>query len=349
MLEMPARRTVAENKLPKQTDVARLAGVSTATVSHVLSGQSDRVSEPTRQRVLDAIRQLGYKAPPADLRTSSMRTQTIGLLVPDLSEEPISRDYFFREMLDSVLSTCLLKGWGVTIMAERMWADTGQAIRREYDGKCDGVLVLSPQDDELVTPLVERGVPVVQIATVARVEGVSSVSINDRKIGVQAADALAAAGHRIVGFGGKTQNAGSADRLAGFKLRMEEHGGQVLAFEFESWEPRREIRAALDAWRQERCTGVFTWSDDTACFLYKALAERGLVVPKDMSVIGAHDGRARILRPKLATFRLPLSTLGTRAAEMLIERIETGDLKSERLLFDAEYIPRRSIAPPQTA
>ena len=253
-----------------QEDVAVAAGVSTATVSHVLSGRTDRVSEATRGRVLEAIRKLGYKAPPADLRSHGPHTGTLGLLSRDLGELPISRDAFFPRLLDGAMTACLMRGWGLTIMADRMWGDAGQSIRRVYDGRCDGILAMTQDDETTVTPFVERGVPVVTIGRPHSHELVSSVDVDNVKIGSEAANLLVQLGHRRLGFIGRGTASASRERMAAFQRMAEALGAEVFVQEFDAIDVQPSIVASLPFWRDTGCTAIFCWADYVACYLSRS-------------------------------------------------------------------------------
>lgn len=328
----------AKGKPATQGDVARLAGVSTATVSHVLTGRADRMTESTRQRVLEAIRELGYKTPPLDPRFLGPHTHNIGVLAPDLALSPIFSNLYFGHILDSALSACLLQGWGVTIMAERMWDDAGRSIRRTFDGRCDGILAVAPEHDLAIESFAERGVPVVQVGTTSWIDSITSVDVDNVAIGRQVAKRFVELGHTRLGFIGPEASGSSRERLAGYREVAAAGGAEVTAHEYNTVEPAEEYTSMVG---DRRCTAVFCWNDDTAQRACDAAERAGLRVPADLSVVGV-DG---ILERRCDTFRQPIAEIGRRAVEDLLDRIRNGPRPGEKILYEAEPVYRGSVGP----
>ncbi|MGV3616767.1 MAG: LacI family DNA-binding transcriptional regulator [Fimbriimonas sp.] len=328
-----------------QEDVARLAGVSTATVSHVLTGRTERMTEATRQRVLEAIRTLGYKTPPLDPRFLGPHTQNIGILAPDLTTSPIFSNLYFGSILDSALEACLLQGWGVTIMAERMWDDAGRSIRRTYDGRCDGILAVAPENDSVVARFAERGVPVVQVGTSTWHASISSVDIDNASVGRQVAERFVGLGHTRLGFIGSGGSVSSHERRDAYVEAAERLGATVLVHEFNTTETPEEYTAMLAG--SEPPTALFCWNEGTALHAYRTAARVGLRIPEDLSVIAVDDERGETVDPPLDTFHQPIREIGRRAVEILLDQIRSGATAGEKILLEAEPVFRRSVTHPR--
>ncbi|MBS1701235.1 MAG: LacI family DNA-binding transcriptional regulator [Armatimonadetes bacterium] len=331
----------------KQSDVARLSGVSTATVSLVLAGRTDRVSEATRQKVFEAIRTLNYRAPAMDVRSQGATSRTIGLLAPNLTEMPITRDVIFRSFLDRILTECLFRNWGVLVMAENVWDDHGHSIRRSYDGKCDGVIILGPEEDEMVRPFLERGVPIVQVGITKRTESISCIDVDNAEIGRLTAKVLYDAGHRSFAFIGSQGFTTSVERQEAFEREAKLLGATVTVYESPTWFPRDDLKVLVPKWMEQGVTAAFCWCDVFACYLYKALTKIGAKVPRDMSVVMVEGSLIRNLRPAPTGFNLPFDELAKAAVDTIIHQIETGDTTPRSVRFPARFAARSSVAPPR--
>jgi LacI family transcriptional regulator len=119
-------------------EVAKAAGVSTATVSNVLNGRLERVSTETQERVLATVRALKYRPTALEKNQKAILTQNVGVIVPDLTEGPLRRHNYFRNILDGVLESAALRGWSVTIFIERMWSFHRKNVeRRRFGGPAE--------------------------------------------------------------------------------------------------------------------------------------------------------------------------------------------------------------------
>jgi DNA-binding LacI/PurR family transcriptional regulator len=335
-------------------DVAKFAGVSTATVSNVLNGRSDRVSSDTRERVLAAVRQLKYRPTPLEHKQKAILTQNIGVVVPDLTEGPLVRHGYFRNVLDGVLETAALRAWSVTIFVQRMWDDVGNAVRRSYDGRCDGLILVAPQPgNEVVQTLQERGTPLVLVGSTPWLSNVSSVDLDNFAVGSQAARRLIALNHRRLaylrygyeqissvergeGFFREARQAGIADEdvlsIAVTHRNMAELDGENIV---------RQLLAMPDP-----PTGLFCWHDGLGLKVSNELARFGFRVPEQFSILSVDDApEALEARPHLTSVKNPLHEIGKRAAKMLIDKLVEGGDAAEIVRFAPEWTVRESAGP----
>jgi DNA-binding LacI/PurR family transcriptional regulator len=325
-------------------------------VSNVLNSRNDRVSSETRERVLAAVRELRYRPTALEANQKAMLSKNLGVMVTDTTKNPIVRHGYFREVLDGILETAFFRGWSISIFAENTWDDLGLAIRRSYDGRCDGLIMIAPiAQSETVSSLQERGTPLVLVGTTPWLAGVSSVDVNNEEIGENAAQHLFDLGHRRFIFVGSDPRIGSSrERSAGFFKRLAGLGvGRdrielIYARELSAEEPREQAVAEyIHAKGAIRPTGIFLWHDSMAVDLIPRLGALGLRVPQDLSIIsvdGIPEGIAN--SPSLTTFQQPLHSIGRRAALMLIDRLEDDAQRpEEHVRFSIELIPRQSSAP----
>ncbi|WP_392894629.1 LacI family DNA-binding transcriptional regulator [Streptomyces sp. LN699] len=303
-------------------DVARLAGVSRATVSFVLNDtRGHRVSDATRARVLDAARQLGY-VPHAAAR--SLRAGRSNLVLMPASISAIGRlvsdwvDELHSELDRHGYTTVLHAGrFDDPVDAARAWAELRPAAVVALDGDR-----FTPQAAELLRRAGVRGL----LAFASHpVPGVHTIGFDHARIGVTATEHLIARGRRRIGVVMPRErglDALAAPRLAGARSVAARSAATAtpveLAYTRESASElaRRWARLDLDA--------VFAYNDEYAALLLHAFQDEGLVVPDDVAMVGSDDlVLSALQRPALTTVRLDLVP-AARIADAVHELIETG-------------------------
>ncbi len=335
-------------------EVAKACGVSTATVSHVLNGRYERVGEETRVRVLAKMRELGYRPPPMEERQKAINTRNLGFIAEELSYSPIFTNSYFASILDGILEAAGLQGWSTTIFIQQMWhTNIGQAIRRNYDGRCDGLLLMAPGlESEAVNLLHQRGVPMVMIGSTSWLKGVSSVDIDNVETARAATSYLLERGHRRIGYiGTKPSRISSVEREAGYRAAMATAGFDIHPdWQFNRWDLRDEwpqsfVNAFLGLPENLRPTAFVAWNDVFAMQVVEALMEAGISIPTDLSMISIDDGpEASRCIPPLTTFRQPLQLIGKRSVELLIDHIADGGRFAETVRFSTHLVERDSVA-----
>ena len=300
-------------------DVADEAGVSISTVSLVLNSP-ERVSDPTRRRVLAAVDALGF-VPKAEAVARARRgVGRIGVLAPYSSYPSVARR--LAGMLDAVGRRPI----EVVLFDQESAARTSSPLLGSLPvtGRLDGIIVVSqPLDDAIATRLGE-----LRLATVlvdVRHPGFDSVHTDDAAGGRLAAGHLLARGHRRFGFLGEAQVSDryvspSQLRLAGFRAALAEAGlgdPRVRLTDHRVGQARAAARELLSA----DVTAVFAASDTLAAGVMRAAHELGLAVPDDVAVVGFDDGQlAEAL--DLTTVRQPLEESGRTAMELLLRRLD---------------------------
>lgn len=149
---------------PTIRDVAKKAGVSTATVSNVLHGKLRKVSTKTRDHVLLAVRELRYR-PSAVSQERGDATLNIGVFLPSFDHLPLRGDNRRKFVIDGIVEAALLQGHYPTFFSAQGWQDLNRALRELYDGRCDGAVFLDYSSDEVTGALQSRGAKIVQVAT----------------------------------------------------------------------------------------------------------------------------------------------------------------------------------------
>ena len=317
--------------------VANRAGVSIGTVSKVLNGLDEKVAPATKDRVWASIRELRYRPPAFEPNQEAALAQNLGVIVPDLTERPLIRNGYVHLLLDGILEASALRGWSVTVFADQMWDDVGNAVRRKYDGRCDGLVLMAPQPDrDIVRSVHQRGTPVVQIGTTAWLDDVSSIDLDNVEAGRMVARHFLGLGHRRLGFlTGRREQVSSMERFAGFR----EAGGEgVVRLLQERDEPFASLVRRILSLGRERPTAIMGWHDGIVAPLAAALAAEGLRVPEDVSLAGVDASEGYPSDFQLTSIANPLSLLARRGAAMAIDRALEPNLPREVVMLEPRLV-----------
>lgn len=323
-------------------DVARLSGVSTATVSRALS-HPERVAESTREAVLRAVQETGYVANTLARNLRRRRTGSVLALVPNLANP------FFSQILSGLSSVLSPAGYGLLIADTLTDPDPLRRLAQYFDsGLADGLVIF---DATLPDPdLLKRAHPPVLMACEWGGD-LPSVTVDNAEGAAIAIRHLHEMGHRRIGHvTGPRGNVLTESRLQGTLAALAELG---LALPDE-WIFTGDFGLASGAsaaarWLalRDRPTAVFCSSDEMACGFMGALQHAGVSVPGEVSVVGFDDIEVvGHLTPALTTIRQPRREIGERAAHLLIGMIDQRSLggPSERIAVD--LIRRQSVTSP---
>lgn len=299
-------------------DIARLAGVSQATVSRVLTGTTN-VTPEKRQRVMEWVAKTGY-APSAPARElAGARSYLLGVLLPEISNP------FFAEILGRVEEEASLRGYNVIVSTTR-GNRAREASKAFMARRVDGLLVcVEPREVSALRALTEAGIPAVSVTQ--EVPSMDSAFVSMEKGGSLVARHLVDLGHERIAFVGD----GRDPKFAGFSSYLE---GKGIAFDPDlhhdvgDWESVKAdaLRAGIARFVERKgraMSAVFAYNDVAALYVLHALAGAGLSVPEDVAVAGYDDTfMARELTPALTSVAQPTGELGRIAVESLVARIE---------------------------
>ncbi|NYZ63067.1 LacI family DNA-binding transcriptional regulator [Luteimonas deserti] len=303
-------------------DVAKAASVSVATVSRALNGHQN-VAEAVRQRVLDAASALRYSPHHAARSLSSRRTQTVGVVLPDLHGE------FFSELMRGIDQVARAHGLHLLVSSYHGNPVEQGAALRAMRGRVDGLLLLSPyvHDADFLTSNVDDSLPLVLMNSAGPVER-PSIGI-DNYTGARAmVRHLVALGHRRIAFiGGPVDNDDARERLRGYRDALDAADPALalweLPGEFDEASGHRAGQALLSM--DERPDAVFAANDTMAIGCIYALRRGGVRTPDDIAVVGFDDiPLARYVHPSLTTMRVDIAELGARALRALLDPPATG-------------------------
>jgi LacI family repressor for deo operon, udp, cdd, tsx, nupC, and nupG len=328
-------------------DVAAVAGVSIATVSRALTNPG-RVNAATRERVLEVVRRLGYTPNLAGRRLRAARSMMVLVVVPTFITP------FFSELLLGVDQALSARGYGLLVGNLHGGVDKEEhLIDLVFAGGADGVVLLNGRVlRKGVRSLGHSGVPMVAVSVPPSAD-VPQVLVGEREAARAVAEHLLALGHRRFGY--VTGPEGSyieRERWAGFSEALAGAGIGVdtIARYPGSFHVATGVQAARRFLAEpERPSAVFAVSDMMAIGFMRTLHAAGLVVPRDVSVVG-FDGIefADYCEPPLTTVRQPREAMGRAAAELLLRLIAGEEIPpAERILrLEAALRPAESTAPP---
>jgi DNA-binding LacI/PurR family transcriptional regulator len=325
-------------------DVARRAGVSTATVSRALRGLPN-VSAEARARVLAAVADLAYVVSPSASRLASGRAGAVGVLVPYPSR------WFFGQVLSGAESVfrehsldLLLYDLGALSARERFFCQL--PIRRRVDAV---LCIAMPLDHHRQEQLRSLGVPVALVG--AKGDGMSSVRIDDVATARTAVRHLADLGHRRIGMiqteVDEPYFLAMADRRRGYRAELRAQGlahdrSLEVTVPFGLAGGEHATEALLDL--PEPPTAVLAETDELAYGALGALRRRGVGVPAQLSVVGIDDHDMSALLD-LTTMRQQVFEQGVVAAQMIVDQL-AADREPDEVLLPTELIVRQSTSPP---
>ena len=336
---------------PTQVDVARLAGVSRATVSYVLNGVKEGrvpISDETRQRVLDAIEELGYEP---DARAQALRsgnTNTIALIIPDL------RNPHFCELATGIEEAARASGYHLLLSSTTLNDEYAVEIfkdlsRRRFDGLilASSFILKSEEAQATLEQIRKRGLPIVEIS---EHYGVDSIGTDYSEVSREVMFYLLSLGHRriglIYGVGGHEL---AEDRRQPYLAGLEAAGISVdesLIVECgptieDGYQAARKLLAL-----PSRPTAIIAVNDLLSMGAMRAAADAGLRVPNDLSLVGYDDiPMANYLVPRLTTVSKDAHTSGKQAFEILMRRMQNSDLPRQKIRTAARLLIRESTGP----
>jgi LacI family transcriptional regulator len=330
------------------SDVARAANVSQPSVSLVLNGVvGARISDATRQRVLNAARGIGYELPGTRRQATSTRERNvIACLIDEISTSPhpvVSLD----GVRDAAGEAGFLLAIYVTRSNTELEAATIETIRR--DPTILGVIYATTFIRQVAPPPALDGLAIVLLNCHGDAKRFNSIVPGEVAGGLAATRYLISRGHRRIGFiNGEPWMDAAADRLKGYRKALADAG---IAFRKElfrngDWLPLSGYQLALELLRLPRPpSAIFCANDRMAAGALEAARELGRRVPEDVSIMGYDDHEvSRYTHPPLSTLVLPNYEMGRRAVEVLIETVEDGRCVGPKTIkIDGPIVERASV------
>ena len=298
-------------------DVAERADVSVASVSRVLNGAGP-VTEGTRQRVLEAVDALQYVPHSGARSLSTSKTNTVGVILPDLYGE------FFSELIRGMDVAARALGYHLIVSSSHDDAAEASAAIRSMRGRVDGLIVLSPHlgAANLASGLAGR-TPVLLMNGGAAEDGRPSIVVDNHGGAVAAVEHLIATGRRrIAHIAGPAGNLEAEARLAGYLEAMAAAGLPTMVVDGAFTKASGQEAGMKLAGRSDRPDAVFAANDNMAVGAMLAFQDAGLRVPEDVAMVGFDDvPLAGLVRPALTTLKIQIAETGRKALERLVRLI----------------------------
>jgi LacI family transcriptional regulator len=337
------RKTNADRPVTVKT-VAELAQVSVATVSRVLGGQADMVTERTRGRVLEAARELRYAPHPVAVALRKGVSNVIGLVIPDIS------DAYFHQVARGVEDVAQQAGYAV------VFCNTDRKVEKETvtldllrDKRADGIIFCGGGVDGEAHLQSRDWLSAKVVAIGAHVVDLPSIRVDDAGAIAAAVSHLATTGRRrILCIAGEREWLVTQRRVTGYATAVEELGldadPRLLVYAgFSSEDGQRVVAEALA--QELPFDAVIAFDDDAALGALMALREASVAVPDDVSLVGCDDiPSARLTTPSLTSIRWPTYEIGKAAATMVLDMI-AGNPTEPVLDFPFELLVRASSTP----
>lgn len=311
-------------------DVAREASVSVATVSRALNGH-ENVAEGVRKHVTEIANRLRYQPHAAARSLSSRRTQTIGVVLPDLYGE------FFSELIRGIDAVARARRQHLLVSSYHGHPEEQGEALRAMRGRVDGLLVLSPYADRpgFLTDNLPTALPAVLINTHLPDATYPVLSIDNFGGASAMVKHLAEAGHKRIAFiCGPEDNFDASERLRGYRTALAQHLPNAEPIELpgdfdesSGYEAGKRILAS-----KQRPDAVFAANDMMALGCLYAFNEAGVKVPADIALAGFDDiPLARFVHPTLTTMRVSIAELGGLALTRLLQSIESEESQPSTL------------------
>lgn len=327
---------------PSMADVAREAGVSGQTVSRVANGKSN-VDHATRERVLAAMRRVGYRPNSAARALRNGHFRNIGVIMSTAPAFGNSRT------LNAIAAAVVAKGFSIVLMpvTQPSQGEVTGAFNRLNEEAVDGVIILIEQhqldESDIELP---NGLPVVVIDSSARYD-YPVVDTDQAEGAASATQHLLDLGHQTVWhIAGPPESYSAERRLKSWRATLERAGRVVPPVMTGDWSAQSGYDHGLRL--PDEATAVFAANDQMALGLLRALHEKGRAVPGDVSVVGFDDmEEAAYFWPPLTTVRQSFETVGHDAVAALLAEIADERKGASAVTVPTSLIIRSSTAPPQ--
>ncbi len=333
--------------------VARVAGVSRATVSRVINGEST-VDPRLRRLVEEAIARTRYVPNRAARSLVTRRTDSVALVVSEREQREVTgpfvgrmfTDPYFGRVVTGLLEVARPRGVQVVLMLADDELSRGQLLGYLRQGHVDGVVLISAHaTDPLPGLLSQTALPAVLAGRPATPTPVTYVDADQRAGATLAAEHLVAIGRRRVGaIAGPQDMPVAQERLAGFRTAMADRGRPEVPWtegDFTQASGAMEMRRLLE--REPDLDGVFVASDLMALGAVSMLRQEGRRVPQDVAVVGFDDSVPALnCDPPLTTIRQPVEEMAAEMARLLMRQIDTGERPLPSVVFHPALVVRES-------
>lgn len=318
-------------------DIAKRAGVGTATVSRVLNG-GQNVSEEAREKVLRSTRELGYRPSLMARNLRTQRSHVIGFISDQIATTPFAG----RTIEGAQVAAWEQERMLFVVNTEKDLRLEEKVIQNMLDRHVEGVIYASMYHRRVNVPEILRAIPTVLLNCYCSDRSYSSVVPDESGAAYEATTLLINEGHRRIGLINMRGEDAGRLRIQGYQSALKDHGvpfdpALIRAGNWNADEGYTNARAIMELDRPP--TALFCANDRTAMGAYDALRDLGLHVPDDVAVIGFDNQEviARYLRPALSTMALPHLEMGRWAVQTLLDHADSTEA--------TEYAPIQTVLP----
>lgn len=335
-------------------EIAEKCSVSITTVSNILNGKSN-VSEKTKQRVLEVVKETGYRPNYMARGLRAAKTNSVGIIIDDLTEFSSTgiidgiMSYFDEHKYKAILENLrFYSKWGTKWYHNKGYEDSvQQAIDEFVSIKVDGIIYVAGHARCISCIPENLDIPLVISYAFTEQPGFSSVEFDDIQAACDMTNNLIKNGHKkIAVIAGSEKNIHTTRRLEGYHKALRENNLEdPELLKYANWDRQSGYEAAKELLSNSDCTAVFCFNDLMAAGVYDYLDEKGLTPGKDISVAG-FDNRtmSQFLKPALTTVEIPLFEIGRKSAELILNQIASpDDFETQQSFVECKIIERDSV------
>jgi DNA-binding LacI/PurR family transcriptional regulator len=335
----------AAPRRPRLEDVAARVGMSPASVSMVLSN-APGPSAATRERVLAAAAELGYRPDRTASLLARRRTHLVGV-------QMVAGSAFHAELVEDLYEAAERQGYDVVLSAVTRTHDERRATETLVDFRCEALILLGPVAPAAQLAALGRQLPVVVIGRRVAGDGVDVVRSADADGVGQAIDHLAGLGHQAIAYVDGGRGVIASDRRRGYRTAMRRHRlgdhVRVIAGDHTEAAGARAARQLLDD-GESLPSAVVAYNDHCALGLLDTLSRAGVEVPAEVSVVGYDDSSlSRLAHVNLTTVSQDARGQAERALAAAVERLEDGRATRREVVLAPRLVVRGTTGPPPEA
>jgi len=335
-------------------EIARLTGVSTATVSNVLNGKSGAAGKVKAKKIIDLAKELHYMPNALAKNLQKKKTNTIGIITEDLTV------FNAPEIVDGIDSYCEANGYEIILGNMRLFKRysndftdtpthhelTDNMIRSMIAKQVEGIIYVGYHCREINYIPLQVQIPFVYAYCYPCKDVFQSVIYDDEKAANDVTEILISKGHRNIGvICGPVTSYHTKARLKGFNAAVKKHGIKIKndIIMYGDWDRISGYRLAAKM-LTKKVSAIFSFNDMMACGVYEQAAELGLKIGKDISLFG-FDNRSisQGYVPALSTVQPPLNEIGQRCAELVLNQINQNKKSIERISLPCTILERHSV------
>ncbi|MDQ0861896.1 LacI family DNA-binding transcriptional regulator [Bacillus sp. V2I10] len=327
--------------MTKMSDVAKLANVSTATVSRVLRNP-ETVKKKTQQKVFEAIKQLDYQPNILARHFRTNQTKTILVVVPSLT------NLVFSEIISGIDTVATEKGYQVLLGNTNRTTEKAQEFINHLKQKqVDGAILLTVRLEQTLWEEIAHHYPIVLASDFIGELNIPTVCIDNIKYGYQMTEHLIKLGHRkIAHVSGSSDVSVSRERVKGYRNALRHYNipfDKTLMIEGD-YSIEWGYSSLKKLMKQEvKPTAIFFGNDEMAMGGIKAAQDIGIRVPEDLAVTGFDDIKfSAVFNPALTTIAQPFHEMGRKSMELLLKIINEEPLKNEKFTIESQLMIRDS-------